>query len=391
MVWNAEQHRQRRALQKYARNAAGKLVRTAAFRACDYTETGLLHEFCNEDAILAFELERYSDGSGYQVKFSNKPRATVPQEQLALQASLERAIEEDGNQTRVQLTSVEEGLHARLDDISQRLDALRQPNAAATSALAAPGDLQLMARVQKAFKVARMNVILKECKVERQPGMKMADKAALIVEKIPRDRLLNFLENPADDAPAKKKSRTEPIVLPSGASTSLARYFHNTAASPDAKGQLETTLAANACPSIGALYEKHVLSSGASVSTTATREPLSPISSIWSGDDLLEEPRPTAWWQKPSVGTWHSMHTVANPQRRAKLKASAQNHAAWYEAAEQDDVRVVCSLGQALPRASLERVVRELPRNVQFADIQQLSCAVVEHNGEHRILPSECL
>ena len=188
-------------------------------------------------------------------------------------------MEEDGNQTRLQLTSVEEGLHAHLDDISQRLDALRQPNAAATSALAAPGDLQLMARVQKAFKVARMNAILKECKVERQPGMKMADKAALIVEKVPRDRLLNFLENPAEDAPAKKKSRTEPIVLPSGASTSLARYFHNTAASPDAEGQLETTLAANACPSLGDLYEKHVLSSGASASTTATCEPLSPISS----------------------------------------------------------------------------------------------------------------
>ena len=186
MVLNAEQHRQRRALQKYARNAAGKLVRTAAFRACDYTEAGLLREFANDDAVLAFELDRYSDGSGYQVKFSSKPKATVPQEQLALQASWEQAVEEDGNQTRLQLTSVEEGLRAHLDDISQRLDALRQPNAAATSALAAPGDLQLMARVQKAFKVARMNAILKECKVERQAGMKMADKAALIVEKVPR-------------------------------------------------------------------------------------------------------------------------------------------------------------------------------------------------------------
>ena len=172
----------------------------------------------------------------------------------------------------------------------------------------------------ESLKVARMNAILKECDVERQPGLKMADKAALIVEKVPRDRLLNFLENPAEDAPAKKKSRTEPIVLPSGASTSLARYFHNTAASPDAEGQLETTLAANACPSLGDLYEKHVLSSGASASTTATCEPLSPISSMWSGRDLLEEHRSTAWWQKPSVGTWHSMQPVAGPQRRAKLK-----------------------------------------------------------------------
>ena len=155
MVLNAEQHRQRRALQKYARNAAGKLVRAAAFRACDYTEAGLLREFSTEDAVLTFELDCYNDGSGYQVRFSSKPRATVPQEQLALQAALEQAVEEDGNQTRLQLTSVEEGLHARLDDISQRVDALRQQNPPATSALASPGDLQLMARVQKSFNVAR--------------------------------------------------------------------------------------------------------------------------------------------------------------------------------------------------------------------------------------------
>ena len=80
-----------------------------------------------------------------------------------------------------------------------------------------------------------MNAILKECEVERQPGMKMADKAALIVQKVPRDRLLNFLENPAEGAPAKKKSRTDPIVLPSNASTSLARYFGSTEAKKKAK------------------------------------------------------------------------------------------------------------------------------------------------------------
>ena len=104
----------------------------------------------------------------------------------------------------------------------------------------------------------------------------------------------------------------------------------------------------------------------------------------------MEEHEPTPWWQKPSVGTWHSMQPAAEPPLQAKLKASAQNFA-WYEAAEQDDVRVVCSLEQALPRASSERVVRGLPRNVQLADIQQLSCAVVEHNGQHRILPAECV
>ena len=52
MVLNAEQHRQHRALQKYARKAAGKLVHVAAFRVCDYTEAGLLRELTHEGEVL---------------------------------------------------------------------------------------------------------------------------------------------------------------------------------------------------------------------------------------------------------------------------------------------------------------------------------------------------
>jgi len=327
MVLNAEQHRQRRALQKYARNAAGKLVRVAAFRACDCTEAGLLREFTNEAEVLAFEAERYSDGSGHWVRFMSTPSAAVPPEQIALQAAVQHSVSEDGNETRVQLASVEDGLHVRLDDISQRLDALLTHNPAAVPTRTSPGELQLMARVQKSFKVARMNAILKECKVERQAGMKMADKAALIVEKVPRDRLLNFLGASDEDAPAKKKSRTEPIVPASGASTLLTRGFHNAAPWPDAEGQPETTPDAGALLSLGDLYEKHVLSSGASASTTATGEPLSPISSI-CGHDFVDEHKPTPWWQKPSVASWLSMHPASEPPRQAKLMASAQSHAA---------------------------------------------------------------
>ena len=294
MVLNAEQHRQRRALQKYAHNAAGKLVRAAAFRACDYTETGLLREFTNEDEVLAFEADCYNDGSGYQVRFSSKPRATVPQEQLALQASLEQAVEEDGNQTRLQLTSVEEGLHAHLDDISQRLDAVLQQNPPATSALAAPGDVRLMARVQKSFKVARMNAILKECSVARQPGMKMADKAALIVEKVPRDRLLSFLETAGTEVPAMKRSRTEQILPPSSDSNLITRHFHNDAASPNAEGhQPETQLAANASTSLGELYEKCVPSSAASAGTNIGG-PFSPTSSTSSDHNATTSPGTSA-------------------------------------------------------------------------------------------------
>ena len=153
---------------------------------------------------------------------------------------------------------------------------------------------------------------------------------------------------------------------------------------------VHTTLSeGGASPSLGDLYEKLVPSSSASASTAAG-ELLSPISSNSSGRDVMEE-HPQPYLQRPNVGTWHSMLPAAEPPLQAKLKASAQDHAAWYEAAEQDDVRVVCSLEQALPRASLERVARDFPRNVHLADIRQLSCAVVEHNGQYRILPAECL
>ena len=80
MVLTAEQFRQRRALQKYGRNAADKLVRTSAFRECDYTEAGQLREFVTEAEVLAFEAARYEDGTGSKVKFWNKPRATVAAE-----------------------------------------------------------------------------------------------------------------------------------------------------------------------------------------------------------------------------------------------------------------------------------------------------------------------
>ena len=66
MVFTAEQFRQRRALQKYGRNAADKLVRASAFRECDYTEAGQLREFVTEAEVLAFEAARYEDGHWQQ-------------------------------------------------------------------------------------------------------------------------------------------------------------------------------------------------------------------------------------------------------------------------------------------------------------------------------------
>ena len=88
MPLSADEKRNKRALANYGRNAAGKLVRAAAFRECDYTAAGQHHEFAAEDEVLAFEAERYNDGSGYRVKFWSQPKATVPKEQLALEASM---------------------------------------------------------------------------------------------------------------------------------------------------------------------------------------------------------------------------------------------------------------------------------------------------------------
>ena len=263
----AEQFRRRRALQKYGRNAAGNLVRTAAFRACDYTDAGALREFATEDEMLAFEAERYNDGSGHRVRFSSVPNATVPQEQAALHAAVQHAVAEDGNETRVQLAGVEEGLHAHLDDISQRLDALQSHSQAPTTPAAhcvrsptTPGDTQLMARVQKSFKVARMNAILKECRVKHRPGLKMADKAALIVEAVPRDRLMEFLERSGTDAPATKKARTETMTPMSGGANPLTNYFGGAVATASgAGGQSESPKADSTYASLGELYQKNVL------------------------------------------------------------------------------------------------------------------------------------
>ena len=67
MPLSDSEKRQRRGLAKHGRNAAGKLIRAAAFRECDYMPEGALKDFDTGDA-LAVEEERYKDGTGYRVK-----------------------------------------------------------------------------------------------------------------------------------------------------------------------------------------------------------------------------------------------------------------------------------------------------------------------------------
>ena len=46
----------------------------------------------HEEEALAFEAARYEDGTGYRVRFSSKPKATVPPEQLALREAVQVAV-----------------------------------------------------------------------------------------------------------------------------------------------------------------------------------------------------------------------------------------------------------------------------------------------------------
>jgi len=218
-------------MQKYGRNAANMFVRTASFRACDYTPAGELREFATEADVFAFETARWEDGTGSSVRFSSRPRATVPAEQLALEA-VGNVVAEDGNETRVQLSVVEEGIHTRIDAMSSRLDRVLD---CAEPPPSQAGDLQLMARLQKLCKVGRMNSLLKEHGIQHEVGLKVADKAALLVQKVPRDRLLEILANPQLTATPKSAPRTSrgsassvgPVAPPSkrarGAQASDAR------------------------------------------------------------------------------------------------------------------------------------------------------------------------
>ena len=63
----ADIQRQRRALQHYGKNLAGKLVRKSGFRECDYTPEGILLEFDTEEEVLAFEKAHYEDGTGHRL------------------------------------------------------------------------------------------------------------------------------------------------------------------------------------------------------------------------------------------------------------------------------------------------------------------------------------
>ena len=110
----AEEQRKKRFCVNYGQNAAGKWARKKAWRECDYNDAGHLQEFATKGDFVEFEEKRRAQGH-CQARYEKKPRDKVPKEQLALEEAIANAVAADGNETRVQLQVVEEGLHERLD------------------------------------------------------------------------------------------------------------------------------------------------------------------------------------------------------------------------------------------------------------------------------------
>ena len=206
MPLSAEKKRTRRVLARYAQNAAGSYVRVSAFRECDYRDGGRPREFPTEAEVLAFEAERYSDGTGNRVKFWPSPKASVPEDQRALHDNLAHTVRSEGNAVCAQIEATENGLHDRLDDMGARLERLlayheREPPPAP------PDDLQLMARLShKRVPVRSINSLLAEHSGARPPrGLTKGEKAALLIEQLPREKVSRLLVSA--DAPEQRASK----------------------------------------------------------------------------------------------------------------------------------------------------------------------------------------
>ena len=114
---------------RYGENAAGKWVRSSAFREIDYDpeNPNRLREFDNFDAAFTFDEEcRLNGTGGRKAAHLPKPKDTVPKDQLALEKAVTHAVQEDGNKTRVELERVEDSPHG-CHDKTHRL--LREANA----------------------------------------------------------------------------------------------------------------------------------------------------------------------------------------------------------------------------------------------------------------------
>ena len=211
MPLSAEKKRTRRVLARYAQNAAGSYVRVSAFRECDYRDDGSPREFPTEAEVLAFEAARYSDGTGNRVKFWSAPRASVPEGQRALHDNLAQAVQAEGNAVCAQLEAAEEGLHERLDEMGARLERLLEYHEREPPPVP-PDDLQLMAQLShKRVPVHSMDALLADHTGARPPrNLTKGEKAALIVEQLPRDKVSRFLVDANEPGRQRAGKRVKP-------------------------------------------------------------------------------------------------------------------------------------------------------------------------------------
>ena len=110
--------------ERYGENTAGKWVRSSAFREIDYdpNDPTRLREFDSFDEAFAFDEEcRLNNTGGRKALHLPKPKDTVPKEQLVLEKAITHAVRKEGNETRVALQHVDEGLHDRHDETQQLL------------------------------------------------------------------------------------------------------------------------------------------------------------------------------------------------------------------------------------------------------------------------------
>ena len=117
-------------------------------------------------------------------------------------------------------------------------------------------ELDLMARVYKICNVERMGAILREFCSDRLVGLKKEDKAALIVEKVPRARLMEILAGDAQE-PLAKRAKRGSVQAPN---RTLAEFFEapNAVVNQGAEQARPGALRADAPPTMGDLYFKMV-------------------------------------------------------------------------------------------------------------------------------------
>ena len=190
----AEAQRTRRVAANYGRNASDKWVRKKAWRDCDYID-GFLREFETEDAFLKFEEERREGGS-YQAHYDKKPRMTVPDAQLALDESMKNAIEADGNETRVQIHNMEEGLHSRLEELETSL----------ADQVGNSGEVVALVGELSKEKVGILNELLKKANVQ-QVGRTKVDKIRVLLAKLPESEVRTLLGEVKAAAPQTVSTR----------------------------------------------------------------------------------------------------------------------------------------------------------------------------------------